>query len=424
MKVGIGPGSICTTRVVAGIGVPQITAIAIAPARLAKAGVPIIADGGIKYSGDIVKALAAGADTVMIGSLFAGTDEAPGEIILYQGRSYKLYRGMGSLGAMREGSKDRYFQAEVDDRAKLVPEGIEGRVPYKGSLSQSIYQLIGGLRSGMGYCGVHEPRRAARPRPRFIKITSSGLRESPRPRRHHHQGSAQLPRRAVDAHDACSQASHPHPRFRLAVHAAHRAPGARAERLLRDPSLQLCRSSAFARIAAARHHPLRRPVVGLRRGRAAIAGRVFDLGVPILGICYGVQLTSLLSGGKVVPRRASANTAAPTVHLEPASELFHGFTPGEELAVWMSHGDRVEALPEGFRARRHQPATARSPRSRRRAQVLGRAVSPRGRAHAARRWRSWATSCSASASASRAGPWPTSSTRPWRRSRGRRRADA
>jgi IMP dehydrogenase len=177
VKVGMGPGSICTTRVVAGIGVPQVTAVSDCAQALAKTDTLVISDGGIKYSGDLVKAIAAGANTVMIGSLFAGTDEAPGEIILYQGRSYKLYRGMGSVGAMRAGSKDRYFQAEVQSEAKLVPEGIEGRVPYRGSLSQSIYQMIGGLRSGMGYCGCRNLDEM-RTKARFIKITSSGLRES------------------------------------------------------------------------------------------------------------------------------------------------------------------------------------------------------------------------------------------------------
>jgi IMP dehydrogenase len=176
VKVGIGPGSICTTRVVAGVGVPQITAIADCARALEKLNVRIVADGGIKYSGDVTKAIAAGAHTVMIGSLFAGTDEAPGEIILYQGRSYKVYRGMGSVGAMRAGSRDRYFQAETTD-AKLVPEGIEGRVPYRGSLSQSVYQLIGGLRAGMGYCGCRNIDEL-RTRARFIKITTPGLRES------------------------------------------------------------------------------------------------------------------------------------------------------------------------------------------------------------------------------------------------------
>jgi IMP dehydrogenase len=174
VKVGVGPGSICTTRVVSGAGVPQITAIAEAARAARKAGVPLISDGGIKFSGDITKALAAGADTVMIGSLFAGTDESPGEMILYQGRTFKSYRGMGSLGAMVQGSSDRYAQ---DPNAKLVPEGIEGRVPYKGPMAELVYQLVGGLKSGMGYCGcrtIAELQEKAR----FLRITSAGLKES------------------------------------------------------------------------------------------------------------------------------------------------------------------------------------------------------------------------------------------------------
>jgi IMP dehydrogenase len=176
VKVGIGPGSICTTRIVAGAGVPQITAIINCYSVAKKYGVPIIADGGIKYSGDITKVLAAGAHSVMIGGLFAGTDESPGETILYQGRSYKVYRGMGSLGAMEQGSKDRYQQVGVESK-KLVPEGVEGRVPNKGPLSQSVHQLMGGLRSGMGYCGcknLNELRQKAK----FLRITNAGLRES------------------------------------------------------------------------------------------------------------------------------------------------------------------------------------------------------------------------------------------------------
>jgi IMP dehydrogenase len=173
IKVGIGPGSICTTRVVAGIGVPQLSAIMNCAAAAKDSGVPIIADGGIKYSGDIVKAIAAGADTVMVGSLLAGTDESPGEIEIYQGRSYKVYRGMGSIGAMRAGSKDRYFQS---DQKKLVPEGIEGRVPYRGSVSDSVYQLMGGLRAGMGYCGA--PDIEALKQAKFVRITNAGLQES------------------------------------------------------------------------------------------------------------------------------------------------------------------------------------------------------------------------------------------------------
>ncbi|GAV26327.1 IMP dehydrogenase [Carboxydothermus islandicus] len=174
VKVGIGPGSICTTRVVAGIGVPQITAILDCAEVAMKYDVPIIADGGIKYSGDITKALAAGADTVMLGSLLAGTEESPGEIEIWQGRSYKVYRGMGSLGAMKEGSKDRYFQ---ENEQKLVPEGVEGRVPFKGPVSETIFQLIGGLRAGMGYCGVRNIYEL-KTKTKFIKITQAGLRES------------------------------------------------------------------------------------------------------------------------------------------------------------------------------------------------------------------------------------------------------
>jgi IMP dehydrogenase len=177
IKVGIGPGSICTTRVVAGVGIPQISAIAYAYSAASKSGIPIVADGGIRYTGDVPKAIAAGADSVMIGSLFAGTDESPGEKILYEGRSYKVYRGMGSLGAMKHGSKDRYFQDVEDDIAKLVPEGVEGRVPYRGPLSDTIYQIVGGLRAAMGYCGTKNIE-ALKKKAKFIKITLAGLKES------------------------------------------------------------------------------------------------------------------------------------------------------------------------------------------------------------------------------------------------------
>jgi IMP dehydrogenase len=176
VKVGVGPGSICTTRIIAGAGVPQITAIQECSGVADAEGVPVIADGGIKYSGDITKAIAAGANSVMIGSLFAGTDESPGELILYQGRTYKVYRGMGSLGAMESGSKDRYAQEGVESK-KLVPEGVEGRVPYKGPVSASIHQLVGGLRSGMGYCGCKNIEEL-RTNSRFIRITPAGLKES------------------------------------------------------------------------------------------------------------------------------------------------------------------------------------------------------------------------------------------------------
>lgn len=176
IKVGMGPGAICTTRVVAGAGVPQITAIMDCALVASKLGIPVVADGGIKYSGDIVKAIAAGADSVMIGSIFAGTDETPGEIVLYEGRSFKSYRGMGSISAMKEGSKDRYLQEGVEE-GKLVAEGIEGRVAYKGKLSESVFQLVGGVRSGMGYCGV-KTIADLKKRSKFIKVSEAGLKES------------------------------------------------------------------------------------------------------------------------------------------------------------------------------------------------------------------------------------------------------
>lgn len=176
VKVGIGPGSICTTRIVAGAGVPQITAIMEAASVLHKLNVPLIADGGIRYTGDMVKALAAGANVVMMGSIFAGTEESPGEAIIYEGRKFKQYRGMGSLGAMSQGSSDRYFQDVEDDIKKFVPEGIEGRVAFKGSLSEIVYQYVGGLRSGMGYCGAKDI--AALQKAQFIKISNAGMRES------------------------------------------------------------------------------------------------------------------------------------------------------------------------------------------------------------------------------------------------------
>jgi len=177
IKVGVGPGSICTTRIVTGIGVPQITAVSDVVKVARKKNIPVISDGGIKYSGDVTKAVAAGADSIMIGGLFAGTDESPGETILYQGRTFKLYRGMGSIEAMKKGSKDRYFQEDVESELKLVPEGIEGRVPHKGPIAATIFQLIGGLRAGMGYCGAKSIPDLHK-KARFVKITPSGLRES------------------------------------------------------------------------------------------------------------------------------------------------------------------------------------------------------------------------------------------------------
>src|SRR6266536_2885334 len=178
IKVGLGPGSICTTRVVTGAGIPQITAIETCAKAAQSTGVPVISDGGVKFSGDVAKAIAAGADIVMIGSLFAGTEEAPGEVILYQGRSFKMYRGMGSIGAMREGSRDRYAQEQTEIESKLVPEGIEGRVPYRGTLAEMVTQLVGRLRSGMGSTGLHNIKEFQE-KTRVLRITAAGLRESP-----------------------------------------------------------------------------------------------------------------------------------------------------------------------------------------------------------------------------------------------------
>ena len=177
VKVGVGPGSICTTRIVSGVGVPQVSAIQACTAAIKGSGVPIIADGGVKFSGDIVKAIAAGAHSVMIGGLFAGTDESPGELVLYQGRSYKMYRGMGSIEAMKDGSKDRYFQDDVEIEGKLVPEGIEGRVPYRGPISATVFQMVGGLRSGMGYTGTKDLEEL-RTKSKFVRISAAGLKES------------------------------------------------------------------------------------------------------------------------------------------------------------------------------------------------------------------------------------------------------
>ena len=176
VKVGVGPGSICTTRVVAGVGLPQLSAVHEASKALKGSGVKVIADGGIRFSGDIVKALAAGADSVMIGSLLAGTEEAPGDVIIYEGRRFKSYRGMGSIEAMEDGSKDRYFQDVEDDIKKLVPEGISGRVPFKGSVSEVLYQLVGGLRAGMGYCGAKNLEKLKNAK--FVKVTAAGVQES------------------------------------------------------------------------------------------------------------------------------------------------------------------------------------------------------------------------------------------------------
>src|SRR3569832_927464 len=268
VKVGIGPGSICTTRIVSGVGVPQITAIANVTKALAERGVPVIADGGVRYSGDLAKAIVAGADCVMVGSMFAGTEESPGEVELYQGRSYKSYRGMGSLGAMQRGSSDRYFQEGEIEVEKLVPEGVEGRVPYKGSMVAIVHQLMGGLRASMGYTGCRNIDEM-RTKPVFVRVTSAGMRES-----HVHDvtitrespnygvlncfGRMRLDVRLMRRcfiwrifrvirptwadHERHSSTQHPDPRLRFTINPTHRPPRARGRRVLRAASVRHERS--------------------------------------------------------------------------------------------------------------------------------------------------------------------------------------
>jgi IMP dehydrogenase len=287
VKVGIGPGSICTTRVIAGAGMPQITAIMEAVRAAEKFDVPVISDGGIKYSGDITKALAAGAHCVMIGSLFAGTDEAPGETILYQGRTFKAYRGMGSIGAMQAGSKDRYFQEMTDDAGKLVPEGIEGKVPYKGSIAAMIPQMVGGLRSGMGLAGAADIDEL-RTKTHFVRVTAAGLRES-----HAHDVviTKEAPNYRVESSEYAGPAVHaprlkprPIPLYRLRREIARASRRARCAGSARRPSLspRRCRGNAMedkcaAAKAAATNHPTPRRSRNRHR-RAMLVERTGQLG--------------------------------------------------------------------------------------------------------------------------------------------------
>ena len=236
VKVGIGPGSICTTRIVAGVGVPQLTAIMDAVEAARKQDVPVIADGGIKFSGDMVKALAAGADCVMVGALLAGTDEAPGETYLYQGRTYKAYRGMGSVGAMARGSADRYFQQEVKDTLKLVPEGIEGQVPYKGPVDGVLHQLVGGLRAGMGYVGAVN-LAALRERARFVRVSPAAVSES-------HTHGVAITREAPNYHAQCLATPRANDRNRpLRAWKAHES-GRHPLSGVRAGAFDLCRATA------------------------------------------------------------------------------------------------------------------------------------------------------------------------------------
>ena len=305
VKVGIGPGSICTTRVVAGVGVPQLTAIYGVAKELAGSGIPVIADGGLRYSGDIVKALAAGGDCVMVGSMLAGVEESPG-----RNRSsttagkFKSYRGMGSVEAMNKGSKDRYFQGEETDTSKFVPEGIEARVPYKGYLSETVYQLIGGLKSGMGYCGAKDI--AALKHADFVKITSAGVIEN-----HPHDvtitsEAPKLQQRTLIApsirnlrYSDAMQEKTPNHRLRLAVHAAHRPPRTRAERLLRNPPLQ---PPARHRRVGARRDSLGLALLRARCGSPpASTSRRSRAGCRCWAVCYGAQYLAQHFGGEVTP---------------------------------------------------------------------------------------------------------------------------
>ena len=380
MKVGIGPGSICTTRIVAGVGVPQISAIQFAIEGVAKAGMPVIADGGIRYSGDIAKAIAAGASCVMLGSLFAGTEEAPGEIELYQGRSYKSYRGMGSLGAMQEGSADRYFQDTEGEGAaeKLVPEGIEGRVPYKGVLSSVIHQLMGGLRAAMGYCGcatIEELSHARRVRRDHV----GGHPRVARARRADREGSPQLPGAVNPQVDPAGARR---PSVSISRQDLNRSPMAASshskilildfgaqytqliarrlreiERLLRDPPVRR-RRRVHPRVRAEGHHPVRRPEQRDRRRHAARAGRRVDARRAGARHLLRHADDGRAAGRRGRDRHTCANSAtrrcarAATRRCSATSRTATNAEGHGLLDVWMSHGDKVTAHAAGIQADR------------------------------------------------------------------------
>ncbi len=366
VKVGVGPGSICTTRVVTGVGVPQLTAIADAVAVASRHGIPVIADGGVKYSGDVVKALASGASAVMIGSLFAGTDESPGEVVLYQGRSYKIYRGMGSIGAMSAGSRDRYAQQDVEEPSKLVPEGIEGRVPYRGSLSSSRPSAPRRAALGDGLRRRRHPRGAARQGALRADLVRGPPRE-PRTRRDHHQGSPEL----LDRVDS----AHPRPGSPALLRVGARARGCRmsadshADRILildfgsqytqliarriRESGVY-CEIQPFRMTAAAvaEWKPAGVILSGgpssvLDPGAPLLDPRIVELGIPVLGVCYGLQLLAQMLGG-VVEKAEAREYGRALVKLEREDPLLAGLPGGAERTVWMSHGDRVLRLPPGF----------------------------------------------------------------------------
>jgi GMP synthase (glutamine-hydrolysing) A subunit len=363
VKVGIGPGSICTTRIVAGVGVPQIMAIDNVATALQGTGVPLIADGGIRFSGDIAKAIAAGASTVMMGGMFAGTEEAPGEIVLFQGRSYKSYRGMGSIGAMQQGSADRYFQEATTGNPnadKLVPEGIEGRVPYKGSMVSIMFQMAGGVRASMGYCGcatIDDMNNKAE----FVEITAAGIRES-------HVHDVQITKEAPNP-----------PTLPGRLRPIFAVPMQHQKILILDFGSQV--TQLIARRVREAHvycevHPCDVTDEWVREYAAdgtlkgvILSGShasvyedttdkappaVFELGVPVLGICYGMQTMAHQLGGKVegghkrefgfAAVRARGHTALLKDIADFTTAEGHGM-----LNVWMSHGDKVTELPPGFK---------------------------------------------------------------------------
>ena len=360
IKVGIGPGSICTTRVVAGVGVPQITAVFECAEYAIRHGVPVIADGGMTSSGDIAKAIAAGADTVMLGSMLAGTDESPGDVILVQGERFKEYRGMGSLGAMkaRSFSKDRYFQGDVEDVDKLVPEGIEGRVPYKGPVQQILYQLVGGLRQAMGYMRRADDRGAEARRPLRPDHRRRPAREPPA-RRHDHEGIAELPAALMaSVHPLPVPEPLPEERPVLVLDLG----GQYAQLIARRVRDARVYSELVPHTLSAEEVRRRNPAALILSGGPAsvyaegaprVDEALFELGIPTLGICYGMQLMALELGGEVA--RTGASEFGKTELDGGTGALFAGLP--EQQVVWMSHRDTVVAPPEGAVVTGRPPST-------------------------------------------------------------------
>ncbi len=359
VKVGQGPGSICTTRVVAGVGVPQVTAVYDAVQALAGHGIPVIADGGVRNSGDIAKAIASGADVVMLGSMFAGTDEAPGEVIVAQGERYKEYRGMGSLGAMkaRSFSKDRYFQGDVEDVEKLIPEGIEGRVPYKGPLAPIVHQVVGGLRQSMGYCGA-ATIEDMKTRTRFTRITPAGLLESHPARRDDHEGRSELPTLMAKVVPLPTPEPTTEERPVLVVDLGGQYSQLIARRVREARVYSELVGHRLSAAEVAKRNPAALILSGgpasvYADGAPDLDTEIFDLGIPTLGICYGMQLMARDLGGAV--ERTGASEFGKAELEADDSELFHDLPP--EQTVWMSHRDSVTAPPAGAEVTASSPST-------------------------------------------------------------------